>query len=100
MSAVTVGISGTATDGVVSKRRPGAELSVRCQEAGINNVGISVGASGGIIDVAGGAGSAVRDSSKTPGCPGLSGQGSGLKLRLGVKQVPNLVLFNLSDLYK
>lgn len=74
VSAVTKGVSVSTREGVETKRGAAAELGVSNLDATVHNIGISARASRGVIDVAGRAGCAVRDRTKTPGGTSLSGK--------------------------
>lgn len=71
---MTKGISVSAREGVETKRGAAAELGVSNLDTTVHNIGIRARTSRGVIDVAGRAGGAVRDRTKTPGGTSLSGK--------------------------
>jgi hypothetical protein len=74
VGAVTKGISVSAREGIETKRGAAAELGVSNLDTTVHNIGIRARTSRGVIDVAGRAGGAVRDRTKTPSGTSLSGK--------------------------
>lgn len=104
VSAVAVGISIAAADGVVAGRGTANELVVSRQDARVDNVGIGAASSRAVVDVARGARSAVRDGAQTPGSASLRDEGGRAELIITrllmdfVKEVPDLVRLDIIDL--
>lgn len=102
MSSVSVGISIAAANGVVAGAGTASKLVVGLQDTSINDVGIGSLAGSVIVDVGGGTGARVGNSSQAPGGAGLGDQGTALDLDgvlLGdLRDIPDLVLLDLENL--
>lgn len=74
VGAVTESVSVGSANSVVAESGTATELGVGDEDTRVNNVGIGVLSSGGVVDVRGGGTGAVADGTKTPGSTSLGSQ--------------------------
>lgn len=99
MRSVAERVGVLATNSIITKRGTTAKLSVGCDDTTVNNIGVSVLASGVVINVACGGAGLVRDGTKTPGSAGLRGESTLVKDLLYLEgEVDKLIRLNCSNL--